>query len=203
MFTMTFTICLLIFLIICHSPSNDSNYFIKNAFVDTIFYPPSICMLDPEKFKNIIFSPWGRKNIQNSVVRPVRASEHLKCLFQLKWPKCPWLALGLTEGGPKNPNFDPVIRKGWNQCHCEDYKTLITMTIHGSKSKLEWPRYHENRDDAPIDTPQTSESHNFWSNRWIFKIHTFSNTRSQELFRGVRIHSRAIATSKKFTQGYK
>ena len=95
---MTFTICLLIFLIICHSPSNDSNYFIKNASVDTIFYLPSICMLDPEKSKNIIFSPWGRENIQNSVVRPVRASEHLKCLFQLKWPKCPWLALGLTKG---------------------------------------------------------------------------------------------------------
>ena len=31
--------------------------------VDTEFCLPSICVLDPKKSKNIIFSPWGRKNI--------------------------------------------------------------------------------------------------------------------------------------------
>ena len=45
-----------------------------------------------------------------------------------------------------------------------------------------------NRDDAPIDAPLTFESHNFWSNRWIFKIHSFSETGSQNLFRGVKIN---------------
>ena len=76
----------------------------------------------------------------------------------------------------------------WNQCHCEDYQILIPMTIHGSKLKLEWLRYHENRDDALIDAPLTSESHNFWSNRWIFKFHTFSETGSQNLSKGVNIN---------------
>ena len=81
MFTMTFTICLLIFLIICHSPSNDSNYFIKNASVDTIFYPPSICMPNLEKYKNIVFSPWGHENIQNDMAQPVQTPMQPKCLF--------------------------------------------------------------------------------------------------------------------------
>ena len=31
--------------------------------VDTIFCPPSICVPNPEKSKNIILSPWGSKNI--------------------------------------------------------------------------------------------------------------------------------------------
>ena len=31
--------------------------------VDIVFCLPSICVLDPEKSKNIIFSPWGRENI--------------------------------------------------------------------------------------------------------------------------------------------
>ena len=31
--------------------------------VDTVFCPLSICVPDPEKSKNIIFSPWDRKNI--------------------------------------------------------------------------------------------------------------------------------------------
>ena len=91
-------------------------------------------------------------------------------------------------GGPKNPNFDPAVRMGWNQCHCEDYQILILTTIQGSKLELERPRYHENRDDAPINAPQTSESHNFWSNCWIFKIHTFLEIRSQNIFRGVKIN---------------
>ena len=33
------------------------------AAVDTLFCPPLICVLDLEKSKNIIFSPWGRENI--------------------------------------------------------------------------------------------------------------------------------------------
>ena len=88
-----------------------------------------------------------------------------------------------TRGGPKNPNFDPAIKTGWNQSHCEYYWILVPTTIHGSKSELEWPRYHENRDDAPIDALQTSKSHNFWSNRWIFRFHTFLESGSQYLFR--------------------
>jgi len=47
-------------------------------------------MPDPEKPKNIIFSPWGQENIYNGVAQLVQTSEHLKCLFQPKWPKCPW-----------------------------------------------------------------------------------------------------------------
>ena len=35
----------------------------EGAAVDTVFCPTSICVLDPEKSKNIIFSPWGHKNI--------------------------------------------------------------------------------------------------------------------------------------------
>ena len=77
----------------------------------------------------------------------------------------------------------------WNQRHCEDYQTLIPTIVHGSKSELEWPIYHENRDDASINAPQTFESHNFQSDCWIFKIHTFSKTGSQDLSRSVRIHS--------------
>ena len=61
------------------------------------------------------------------------------------------------------------------------------MTIHGSKSKLERPRYHENRDNALIDAPLTSESHNFLSDRWIFKIDTFSKTESQDISKGSKI----------------
>ena len=46
--------------------------------------------------------------------------------------------------GPKNPNFDPAIRTGLNQFHCEDYQILIPMTIHGSKSELKQLRYPKN-----------------------------------------------------------
>ena len=62
------------------------------------------------------------------------------------------------------------------------------MTIQGSKSELEQLRYHKNRDNAPIDAPLTSESHNFWSDRWIFKIHTFSKTGSQDPSKHVKIN---------------
>ena len=48
------------------------------------------------------------------------------------------------------------------------------MTIHGSKSELELLRYHENRDNAPIDAPLTSESHNFRSDRWNSRSIPFS-----------------------------
>ena len=62
------------------------------------------------------------------------------------------------------------------------------MTIHESKLELERPRYHENRDDALIDAPQTSESHNFWFDRWIFEFHTFSDIGSQDLSKSVKIN---------------
>ena len=87
-------------------------------------------------------------------------------------------------GGPKNPNFDLPIRTGWNQCHCDDYQILVPMTVHRSKSELEWLRCHKNRGDAPIDAPQTSESHNLLSDSWIFKIHTFSETKKSTYFQG-------------------
>ena len=94
-----------------------------------------------------------------------------------------------TWGGPKNLNFDLAVRTGWNQCHCEDYRIFVPTTVHGLKSELEQPRYHENWDDALIDALQTSESHNFWSDRWIFKFHTFSELGSQDLSRGTHIHT--------------
>ena len=62
------------------------------------------------------------------------------------------------------------------------------MTIHGSKSELEWPRYHKNQVNALINASLTFGSHNFWSNRWIFKIHTFLETGSQDLSRSVKIN---------------
>ena len=81
-------------------------------------------------------------------------------------------------GGPKNPNFDSDFRTDWNQCHYEDYQILNPKIVHCSKSALDRPRYHENRDDASIDAPLTFESHNFWSDHWIFKFHTFLETGS-------------------------
>ena len=62
--------------------------------VDTVFCSPSICMLEPENSKNIIFSPWGHRRIYIDVGQPVRASQHSNCLFQSNRPKCPWLTLG-------------------------------------------------------------------------------------------------------------
>jgi len=90
--------------------------------------------------------------------------------------------------GPKNPNFDLAVRTDWNQCHWEAYQILSSTTIHGSKSELERPRYHENQDNTPIDAPLTSESHNFWSDRWIFKFQTFSKTGNQDLSKSVKIN---------------
>ena len=78
---------------------------------------------------------------------------------------------------------------GWNQCHCKDYQILSPATIHELKLDLERPRYHENQDNALIDASLTSKSHNFWSDRWIFKFHTFSETRSQDFSRGSKINS--------------
>ena len=62
------------------------------------------------------------------------------------------------------------------------------MTIHGSKLELKRPRYHENRDNTLIDAPLTSESHNFLSDRWISKFHTFLEIGSQDLSRGFKIN---------------
>ena len=60
------------------------------------------------------------------------------------------------------------------------------MTIHGSKLELEWPRYHVNQDNAPIDVPLTSGSRNFLSDRCIFKFHAFLEIGSQDLSKGVK-----------------
>ena len=93
---------------------------------------------------------WSKPS-QNSTFHNFTSSLSFSEIFGLK----------LTLGGPKNPNFDPVVRTGKNQCCCEDYQILIPTTINGLKSELEWPRYHENQDGASIDARQTSESHNF------------------------------------------
>ena len=176
----------------------------ERAAISTVFCPPSICVPNPEKPKNIIFSPWGHENIYNGIAQLVWTPKRSKCLFQPKWPKYPLSTLGwpkvkilikqhfswfyiklellgdfwplwssLTPNRLENPNFDLVIRTGWNQCHCEDYQILSLKTIHGLKSKLEWPRYHENRVNALVDALLTSGSCKFWFGRWIFKFHTF------------------------------
>ena len=160
------------------------------------------------------------------MVQPIRASEYQKWIFLLKWPKCPWLALGLIRrsnlvltltkwhfshfllqtrvsqrflatliefdpklilDGSKNPNFDLATRTGWNQWHYKDYRILVPTNFHGSKLELQQPIYHENRNDAPIVAPQTFESHNFWSDHWIFEFHTFIETENQDLSKGVKI----------------
>ena len=54
--------------------------------------------------------------------------------------------------------------------------------------KLEWLRCHENQDNAPFNALLTSESHNFWFDHWIFKIHVFSKRWSQDLSKGVKIN---------------
>ena len=88
--------------------------------------------------------------------------------------------------GPKNPNFDPTVRTDWNQYHCKDYQIRIPTTVHELKSELVWLRYHKNRDDTPINAMLTSKSHNFWSDRWIFKFHTFSGAGIQNLSKGIK-----------------
>ena len=82
----------------------------------------------------------------------------------------------------------PKALTGWNQCHCEDYQILIPMIFHGPKLELKQSRCHKNQDNASIDAPLTSKNHNFWSDRWIFMIQTFSETRSQGLSRNVKIN---------------
>ena len=62
-----------------------------NVCVDIVFYLPSICMPDLEKYKNLIFSPWGHQNIYNGVAQLVWTPERLKYPFQ---PKFLWLTLG-------------------------------------------------------------------------------------------------------------
>ena len=56
----------------------------EGAVVITIFCLSSICVLNLEKYKIIIFSAWGHENIQNDVAQPVQTLEHPKCIFQLK-----------------------------------------------------------------------------------------------------------------------
>ena len=41
--------------------------------VDIVFCLPSICVLDLENYKNIIFSPLVRDSTQNDVAQPVQA----------------------------------------------------------------------------------------------------------------------------------
>ena len=132
---------------------------------------------------------WRSNEVQTSTktkffiyLHQIRASQRFLTTLTKSDPKS-------TRGGPKNLNFDPAVRTGWNQRHCEDYWILVPMNIHGSKSKLERPRYLENWDDAPIDAPQTLESHNFWSDRWIFRFHAFSELGSQYISRGTHIHT--------------
>ena len=163
------------------------------------------------------------------MAQPVRTSEHSKCTFQPKWPNHPWLTLGwlkveqgqnphkttwlkLTFGRPQKLYFDLVVRTGWNQCHCECHQIISPTTIHGSKSKLERPRFHENWDNVPINALLTSGSHNFWFDRWIVKFLTFLETRSKDLSRGFKInliqgHLKMVALEgllpRKACRGYK
>ena len=69
--------------------------------IDTIFSLPSICVQDLEKYKNIIFSPWGHKNIQNDVAQPARTLKPLKCLFSAKMTKMSLVNPRLTKS--QNP----------------------------------------------------------------------------------------------------
>ena len=78
--------------------------------------------------------------------------------FRQLWPSLTqsWLLVGL-----KNPNFDLAGRTNRNQCHCKDYQILNPTTIHGLKSELEQPRYHENHVNASIDASLTSRAITF------------------------------------------
>ena len=71
--------------VIMISPNKDIlKYGVQLQFptVDTVFCPPSIYVPNPENFKNIIFSPWGHKNIKIDMAQPVLALEYSKCLFR-------------------------------------------------------------------------------------------------------------------------
>ena len=86
----------------------------------------------------------------------------------------------LTLGGTKNPNFDPTIRTGWDQCHCEDYlipfPTNIVKTVEISRKPC---KAHQH----------ISQGHNFWSNYQIFNFFSVMETRHPELSRDTKISS--------------
>ena len=67
--------------------------------VDTVFCPPSICMPGPKKSKNIIFSLRGHVlRTSRTTWRNLFGHWSTRSAFSLKWPKWPWLPLGLTKG---------------------------------------------------------------------------------------------------------
>ena len=71
--------------VIMISPNKDIlKYGVQLQFptVDTVFCPPSIYVPNLENFKNIIFSPWGHRNIKIDMAQPVLALEYSKCLFR-------------------------------------------------------------------------------------------------------------------------
>ena len=59
----------------------------------------------------------------------------------------------LTLRGIENPNFDPTVRLGWDQCYYKFYWILFPITIHGSKSELKRLRYLENREKCISSLP--------------------------------------------------
>ena len=146
--------------------------------------------------RNAFFSqkcPWLALGLTEDQTRSKFPQNNIFHSFTQTWASQRFLAT-LTKfdpksilGEPKNPNFDSVARTAWNQCHCEDHRILVPTTIHGSKSKLERPKYHKNGDDVLIVASQTSESHNFWSDCWIFEFHTFLEAENEDLSKGVKI----------------
>ena len=60
----------------------------------------------------------------------------------------------LTHKGTRNPNFDLIVRMGWDQCHCEDDQIPLSMITHGSKSELKMLRYPENRKKGVSTLPE-------------------------------------------------
>ena len=93
--------------------------------VDTIFCPPSICVLDLEKSKKYYFLSMGPRDIKNDVAQPVQTLEHPKYLFSTKMTKMPLVNLRLTEGKTRsklsqnntfhsftsNPSFSDIFGK--------------------------------------------------------------------------------------------
>ena len=86
--------------------------------------------------------------------------------------------LMLTLGGTKNPNFDPTIRTGWDQCHCEDYlipfPTNIVKMVEISRKSC---KAHQH----------ISQGHNFWFDRRIFNFFSVMETRHPELSKDTKI----------------
>ena len=84
--------------------------------------------------------------------------------------------LRLTLKSDRKLNFDPTIRMGWNQCHCEDSWIPFPMTTHGLKLELKRLRYLKNH------TWRVSSLHTtitFY--RWIFKMSSVLKTRYLDL----------------------